>query len=742
MIGQNRETGLRVRFTSTIRFRLLLTCLLIGILPVVVVASISAISQWRTGRDHAIEQLDLIASFQEAQIDDWAAQLLQDLQVSAVETDLDAFAQFIITPTSESGVSTVLVDDLKIRLLRQAERSGGILSEFFILNMDGRMVFQVGGLDTRRLYQNQSFFQGGLLERAVYMFGEDRVAVVQPILGAQGQTMGVFGGLADMSRLDGLVSMQVLPSEKAQIYLVNANYVAFSGIGTSEQRIYVPSFGAVEALKGGGGSATYHDYGGKIVIGVYRWLPLLRAALLVEVSRADALRPVWTTLFVNIAVGVVVLAVAVVVALTTTQQIARPISNLVDTARRIALGERELAAQIERADEIGVLGQAFNSMTAQLREVVDELEMRVQERTYALAQRTAYLEATAEVGRTISSILDLDRLRQQVVELIRERFGLYYVGLFQVDDSGEWAILQAGTGDYGRRMLARGHRIRIGEGMVGWCVTNNQIRVASDAGQDGVRLDTPELPNTRSEAALPLRSHERVIGALSVQSERVDAFDQDALIALQTMADQVAVAIYNARLFAQVQDALQVAQRAYGDLSHRAWIDLLHGGGQVAFRSDEQGVMRLEQVSSAEIEQALLQGRTIVQIQQDSPQERRVSRTRGGSTLTIPIRIGSEAIGVLNTFKPVEQGEWTAQQIAWLENVVEQLSYALEAARLYQQTQVREIRERQIREIGANMQARVSLDALMQTAVADLARVLNVPSAFVQLSTQTRITEE
>lgn len=740
MIEQNRETGLRVHFTSTIQFRLLLTFLLIGVLPVIVVTVISAISQWRTGRARAIEQLDMSASFKETQINDWVARLYAELQTIGTEIDIDSFARFIITPSTDTGVSANLLDTLRSALNRQAERSG-MFGEFFVIDLEGQMVFSLHGLDHRQLYLYRPFFQAGLARRSAGMFGEDRIVIVQPLIDPQKQTFGIFGGLVNMDQLEEMMGAQMFLAENVESYLVNENFIAFAGIGSSEQRIYAKTPGSIEALGGLSGTGTYQDFKGETVIGVYRWLPELRAALMVEVPRSDALSAVWATLFANTAVGVVVLVVAVVVALTTTQQIARPISNLVETARRIALGERELEAKIERADEIGVLGQVFNSMTSQLREVVDELETRVEERTYALAQRTSYLEATAEVGRTISSILDLDRLRRQVAELIRDRFGLYYVGLFQVDDSGEWAVLQAGTGEYGRRMLARGHRIRVGEGMVGWCIANNQIRMASDVGQDGVRLVNPELPNTRSEAALPLRSHERVIGALSVQSERTDAFDQDALVALQTMADQVAVAIYNAYLFAQVQDALDVAQRAYGEMSLRAWVDLLHGGGQVAFRSDDQGMTRLEQVSTAEVEQALRQGRTIVQTNQEA-QERQISRTRGGSTLTIPIRIGSEAIGVLNTFKPTEQGEWTAQQIAWLENVVEQLSYALEAARLYQQTQVREIRERQIREIGANMQARVSLDALMQTAVADLARVLNVPSAFVQLSTQSRVQEE
>ena len=206
------------------------------------------------------------------------------------------------------------------------------------------------------------------------------------------------------------------------------------------------------------------------------------------------------------------------------------------------------------------------------------------DRTQELEQRSSYLVAAAEVGRTAASILEADALVQQVVELIRKDFGLYYVGLFQVDDSGEWAELRAGTGEAGWTMLARGHRLHIGgDSMIGWSITNRQPRIALEAGEDAVRLATPELPETRSEAALPLQSRGRVMGALSVQHTRPGAFDEDTIVVLQTMADQVAVALDNARLFAGRQEALEAVQRAYGEVSSEAWHEMLRSGLGWAF---------------------------------------------------------------------------------------------------------------------------------------------------------------
>jgi GAF domain-containing protein len=298
-------------------------------------------------------------------------------------------------------------------------------------------------------------------------------------------------------------------------------------------------------------------------------------------------------------------------------------------------------------------------------------------------------------------------------------------------------------------MVERGHRIRVGEGMIGWCIANDQARVTLEAGADAVRLATEELPDTQSEAALPLHSGGKVVGALTVQSDQPGAFDQDILLVLQTMADQVATALENARLFSQLQEALASTQRAYGQMSHEAWTELLRARQELAFRSGERAATVGESLWRPEMETAFREkqtvrmgavelNRTAATSQLPAGEEQAVQ----GYPLAIPIRSGEDVIGVLDTFKPLDQGEWTTQEVAWLQDVSEQLSFALEAARFYQETQLREIRERQIREIGTNLQARVSLDALMQTAVADLARALNVPSAFVQLSTKSRSSEE
>ena len=172
-----------------------------------------------------------------------------------------------------------------------------------------------------------------------------------------------------------------------------------------------------------------------------------------------------------------------------------------------------------------------------------------------LDRRALLLQAAAEVSRATGSILDPDELIQQVVELTRERFGLYYVGLYlvdQADETRQWAVLRAGTGEAGRRMVAQGRRIETGgDSMVGWCIANRQSRLEQNVSGEAALQKNPLLPLTRSKLALPLISRGQAIGAMTIQSAEPDAFAEEDITTLQTMADQLANAIENARLFSE-----------------------------------------------------------------------------------------------------------------------------------------------------------------------------------------------
>jgi GAF domain-containing protein/HAMP domain-containing protein len=410
-----------------------------------------------------------------------------------------------------------------------------------------------------------------------------------------------------------------------------------------------------------------------------------------------------------------------------------PIRQLVEATQRIAGGDLAARAQVETSDEIGTLAGTFNAMAAQLQEVIGTLEQRV-------AERTQGLETAAEVARATTSVLDPDQLLRQVVDLARERFNLYYVGLFLLDEERKFAVLRAGTGDAGQQMLAQGHRLEVGgESMIGQSVARSEARIALDVGEEAARFDNPFLPETRSEMALPLRSRGRVIGAMTVQSVQEAAFDEADIAVMQTLADQVAVAIDNAQLFVQTQAALQemeATQRRY--LGH-AWSEYTHSGAVSGYEySKEHGqtqaqVVPLDDEALPEVQQAIMELRPVVRNGDgDTGQARESSST----VLVAPIVLRGQPIGALG-FRQVEGNrKWSAEDVALAETIAEELALALENTRLLEETQRRAAREQLIGQVTARMRESLDLETILKTAAGEMRQALGLDKFVVRLATK------
>jgi signal transduction histidine kinase len=217
------------------------------------------------------------------------------------------------------------------------------------------------------------------------------------------------------------------------------------------------------------------------------------------------------------------------------------------------------------------------------KESIDE-RTEIKQLLAALERRNTHLQTAAEVSRATSGLLDPDELIRRVVDLVHDRFELYYTGLFLVDQTGEWgcdqngqpepgrwAVLRAGTGEAGHKMLEKRHKLEVGDtSMIGWCIAHKQARVAADVDEDVVRFDNPFLPETRSELALPLISRGEAIGAMTIQSNKEAAFSNEDITALQTMVDQLANAITNAHLYRHAQREIIERKRAEEALRQHA----------------------------------------------------------------------------------------------------------------------------------------------------------------------------
>jgi GAF domain-containing protein/HAMP domain-containing protein len=356
-------------------------------------------------------------------------------------------------------------------------------------------------------------------------------------------------------------------------------------------------------------------------------------------------------------VGAGILVVVGVIGILLTNRLTDPVKRLAMAARQIGAGHWDAPLPQPSNDEIGVLTQAFASMTGQLRELLMGLEERVAERTYALERRSVYLEASAQVARNAAGIRDVGQLLDTTVRLISERFGFYHAGIFLMDEVGECAVLRAASSEGGQQMLARRHTLQVGIGIVGHVAATGEHRVALDVGEDAVFFDNPDLPATRSEMALPLKVRSQLIGVLDVQSREAAAFTQEDVAVLQTMADQVALAIDNARLLEQTDERLRELDALLGRYGREGWRRLALERPLWGYTYDGLDVTPRDAGNSAGVD----------------PQ------------LTVPLRVRNEVIGRLNVV--LGDQSLTPDITAVAQAVAEQASQALENARLFQEAQ-------------------------------------------------------
>jgi GAF domain-containing protein len=345
--------------------------------------------------------------------------------------------------------------------------------------------------------------------------------------------------------------------------------------------------------------------------------------------------------------------------------------------------------------------------------------------------RALQLQTAAEVSRAASTILDPNELSRQVVNLIHERFDLYYAGLFLVDEvsirgepGSKWAVLRAGTGEAGQKMLEQGYRLEVGgESMIGWCIASKQTRVALDVGEEAIRFNNPLLPETRSELALPLVSRGEAIGALTIQSAKEAAFGEEDITILETLADQVANAIANIRLFERTQATLREMEAVHQRYLQQAWSEYLRSAGVTSYETGHPGVSPLGDALLPEVQQAMERRNALI-VDGDGS---------GHSALVVPIALRGAIIGVLGIHDDEGGRRWTEDEISLVEEVVARMAQAAESIRLLDDTQHRVAREQVIGGVTAHLRETLDVDTVLQTAVREIRKALGLHDVTIQL---------
>jgi GAF domain-containing protein len=389
--------------------------------------------------------------------------------------------------------------------------------------------------------------------------------------------------------------------------------------------------------------------------------------------------------------------------------LAAPIAKLTSAATKFASGDFAYRVDIRSNDEFAILGETFNATFAQLNSLVTNLEQRVEERTTALSRRTSQLQASARVARAAAAIKEPVALLNEVARLISEQFDFYHAGIFLLDENSEYAILQAASSNGGKRMLERGHRLQVGgQGIVGYAAAQKRPRIALDTGADAVYFDNPDLPQTRSEAALPLIVRERVIGVLDIQSEIPQAFSPEDIEIFQTLADQLALAIENARLFNQMEMTLNQISEGNSVRVNETWGNLARTKA-LAYQYTALGI-------------------------QSIPQQNPGDATDGNFKVAIPLH--NQQIGEIRVKQKEGSELWTEREKNMLSEIAAQVGLALENARLLNDAQQRAIRERAISEIAARIGAAHDVDSILRVTAQEIGKAISDSEVVVQIRSQ------
>lgn len=386
-------------------------------------------------------------------------------------------------------------------------------------------------------------------------------------------------------------------------------------------------------------------------------------------------------------------------------------TSLRDAVRRASSSEERLLTSNKELQQLNqTLEQRVSSRTSELEQANQRNEKRAQQ-----------FEAIAQVARATASAMETEDLLPMLVDVISQQFGFYHAGIFLIDESREYAILRAANSEGGKRMLQRGHRLAFGQtGIVGFVAATGTARIALDVGADAAFFNNPDLPNTRSEMALPLRSGHEIIGILDVQSTQPNAFQSEDVDVLSTLADQVTIAIQNARSYETTQQLLREAQKTSGAYLQESWKVLQSQETFTGYMALGSTIKRLSQpLSSPQINKALASGQTIME-------------SGESKVLAVPVRLREGVVGVMNIRLPQDH-DLDPDEIDIAEAIAERLSLAIETAVLLKTTQRRAEIERVTSEISGKIGSSTQFEAILRTAAEELSHALGGSEVLVQI---------
>lgn len=729
------SSGLRLRLQRlSLGSRLTLTILPLVLIPMLVLSAVTYFRSRALLEAQATSQMLAAAQAQIGVLEEWTGEREQRLQLGSQRAALREAGQQLFTLTQNTPRYAAARDAARAEMADLRLRQGQPLFSELVL---------VRGSDGMILASTKSEWEGQISPFLTMDTGQAEALHTHPIFDdpvlAPGQLaflthapLSMDTGMAELPELVGvntdtrlgalLESMQIFWErrgvyrvERGRTYallapdvLIQLDRYATAPSAISMQQHPVFSQAAISPS----GTVEFRDADGVLVLAAYEWIEEWEMGIVAELPQADIFAEVNALAPLTIALLLGVTALVGLVVPFATGRAINPLSSLSELAERFALGDMSARVNADRDDEIGTLARTFNHMAGELSTLYRSLEQRVEERTRQI--RTA-----SEVARDAVAIRDVESLLNETVNLITARFGFYHAGVFLLDADRQNAILRAASSEGGKRMVIRGHELAVGKvGIVGYVTGTGKPRIALDVGADQVHFANPELPATRSELALPLWSGDEIIGALDVQSTDPNAFEDEDVIVLQTMADQLAVAIQNARLIEELTELSGLNQKViqvYTQLSQHIGYDMILSEASrliqttFGFKRIAIGIVEADEIvvrsafATEGVDAAPLgipvpidrgplgqavTGRASVVVTARGV-ERFTEATEASSsarTIAIPMISRGIPLGAI-AIESQQHESFGTQQVEILELIASQIAVSLENARLFEETQ-------------------------------------------------------
>lgn len=708
---------------------LLASFVVIVTVPTIMAAVLSATGTFTNSQTQTFNTLRAISNLKESQL----SALIREYQDDARRLQEDpGFGRNALTVLAEQDADPVSIENSRGLARGHMEDmigSGGEYREVMVLNTQGEVVISTLEQNEGTDFGNQLFFRQGTLRMytgfsEVAAFGSENLIVATPLFDADGRVIrGVLALRSDAHSIRDV--MESTPGfEAAETYLVDRNYKPITQTRTPAATI--SSHASLEAILNNatGGQEIYENYEGQAVLGYYEWFEPMQVAFIAEVPLnaviVDSARP----LIGSGVLALLVIAMAIAAVAISAHSIVHPITVLAQTTESFAAGKLSARAPIEREDEIGALAYSYNQMASQLQEIIGRLEQRVNDRTRDLENQTLRLRAASEIARDAASARNLGELLDRSAHLISTRFGFPLAEIYLLDIDREYAVLAASSSEEGKQRVSNNHRLLVGDvGAVGRVAATGEPRITRETGSQSAPPYQAQSAGTRFEMALPLKAENRVIGVLDIHSDPSQAFAEEDIAIMQTMADQLATAIERTRLLQEVESSLKELESAYGRYTRQGWNELIDDTHTETkgYRFD---TIRMEPVSELpEFEKTILEtGKTASAPGTDGERQ---------TTVAIPVKLRGQTIGVISVKLSEDHGEET---VSTIELASERLASALESARLYEEARLRADREQTISQVSTAISASTSYEDILQTTVREIGITLKDAEVSIQIT--------